>query len=129
MSSYHDQFVNFHEISPKPITAADKCTFEAIRKGDMYISLPNGKTYTHILLKNVLYNPKMGLTPVSISKIDAAGYAALFHDLQCKTFNANKKVLGEILASKGLYAVNAPQKLFAGITSVNDPLTMEEIHA
>ncbi|KAF9229013.1 hypothetical protein BS17DRAFT_636129, partial [Gyrodon lividus] len=41
MSSYKDQFVNFRPIVPKPITAVDKHTFEAIRKGDMLVYLPN----------------------------------------------------------------------------------------
>ncbi|KAG6325711.1 hypothetical protein ID866_13378 [Astraeus odoratus] len=129
MSSYHDQFVNFHEIPPKLITAADKCTFEAIGKGDMYVSLPNGKTCTHILLKDVLYALKMGLMLVSISKLDAAGYSALFCDSHCKIFDAKKKVLGVIPVNKGLYAVNAPWKLFAGTASAEQPLTMEEVHA
>ncbi|KAG6325796.1 hypothetical protein ID866_13293 [Astraeus odoratus] len=71
----------------------------------------------------------MGLTLVSISKLDAAGYAALFHGSCCKIFNAKKKVLGVIPVNKGLYAVNAPQKLFVGIVSVDQPLTMEEVHA
>ncbi|KIM55226.1 hypothetical protein SCLCIDRAFT_98005, partial [Scleroderma citrinum Foug A] len=37
MSSYREQFTNFKSIAPKPITAADKHTFEAIRKGDLTI--------------------------------------------------------------------------------------------
>ncbi|KAG6329956.1 hypothetical protein ID866_9133 [Astraeus odoratus] len=125
MSSHHDQFVNFCETPPKPITAADKHTFKAIRKGDMYISLPNGKTHTHIFLKDVLYTPKMGLMLVLISKLDAAGYAALFHDSCCKNFDAKKKMLGVIPVNKGLHAVDAPWKLFAGIASTDQLLTME----
>ncbi|KIM64210.1 hypothetical protein SCLCIDRAFT_115539, partial [Scleroderma citrinum Foug A] len=44
MSSYCEQFTNFKSIAPKPITAADKHTFEAIGKGDLTIYLPNGSS-------------------------------------------------------------------------------------
>ena len=80
MSSYHDHFTNFKSIVPKAITAADKHTFEAIGKGDLTIFIPNGSSTTHILLCDVLYVPKMGITLVSIGKLDVAGYAALFCD-------------------------------------------------
>ncbi|KAG6328440.1 hypothetical protein ID866_10649 [Astraeus odoratus] len=70
----------------------------------------------------------MSLTLISMSNLDAAGYAALFCDSCCKIFNARKKLLGVILVSKGLYTVNAPQTSYAGIASAEEPLTMEEIH-
>jgi hypothetical protein len=41
--------------------------------------MPIGKLMIKILLKDVLYAPKMGVTLVSIGKIDVAGYAVLFH--------------------------------------------------
>jgi len=41
MSGFCHRFINFIEIKPVPITAADKQTFEAIGKGDMYIYLSN----------------------------------------------------------------------------------------
>jgi hypothetical protein len=88
MSSYRDQFVNFKSIVPKPITAADKRTFQAVGKGDMLVHLPNGKTRSPILLKDVLYAPTMGVTLISISRLDAAGCAALFRDSRCRIYNA-----------------------------------------
>ncbi|KIM63847.1 hypothetical protein SCLCIDRAFT_80398, partial [Scleroderma citrinum Foug A] len=57
MSSYREQFTNFKSITPKPITAADKHTFEAIRKGNLTIYLPNGSSRSRILLRDVLYAP------------------------------------------------------------------------
>jgi len=80
MSSYHDQFSNFKSIVPKAITAADKHTFKAIRKGDLTILIPSGSSTTCVLLRNILYAPKMGITLVSIGKLDVASYAALFRD-------------------------------------------------
>ncbi|KIO05711.1 hypothetical protein M404DRAFT_140299 [Pisolithus tinctorius Marx 270] len=78
MSSYHSKFLDYKPIIPKPITAADSHTFHAIRKGDLTIPLPNSTTQTHIQLKDMLYAPKMGITLVSVSKLDVAGYVALF---------------------------------------------------
>lgn len=93
MSSYREQFVTYNPIPPKPITTA------------------NGKARSRVLLKDVLYAPRMGVMLISISRLDQAGYAALFRD-----------------SRKGLYTIRAPKKLLAGIASAKEPLTMEEIH-
>ena len=74
MSGYLHRFINFTKIHPVHITAADKCTFQASGKGDIYIHIPNGdKPKSWILLKDVLYAPSMGVMLVSISKIASAG--------------------------------------------------------
>lgn len=51
ISPYHHHFVNYTSIVPKPITAADKCMFNAIDKGDMEIDVPigDGKSKTILL--------------------------------------------------------------------------------
>ncbi|KAG2117136.1 uncharacterized protein F5147DRAFT_531746, partial [Suillus discolor] len=84
MSSYRELFHDFVSISPNPITTVDKHTFEAISKGNIMIQLPNGESNTRILLKDVLYAPKMGVTLASISWLTTAGYAALFRENSCK---------------------------------------------
>ena len=129
MSSYRGQFLDYKPIVPKPITAADNHTFHAIGKGDLMISLPNGKGHSCIRLRDVLYAPKMGITLVSISKLDLAGYAALFCDKHCQIFNAQKKRLGEVPLNKGLYCVKSPRRIFAGLAKVSDPLRMAKVHA
>ena len=116
---------------PKAITAADKHTFEAIGKGDLTIFIPNGSSTTHILLRDVLYAPKMGITLVSIGKLDVAGYVALFHDKRCQIFDARKKKLGEIPLTSGLYSLRSShtaRRLFAGLAKQGKPLTMQEVH-
>ena len=70
----------------------------------------------------------MGITLISISKLDIAGYAALFRDKRCQIFDARKKKLGEILLNKGLYCLKYSRCIFAGLAKASDPLTMEEIH-
>ena len=131
MSSYRDHFLNFKSIVPKAITAADKHTFEAIGKGDLTILIPNGLSTARILLRDVLYAPKMGITLVSIGKLDVAGYAALFRDKRCQIFDSRKKKLGEIPLTSGLYSLRSSQtatKLFAGVAKHSEPLTMQEVH-
>ncbi|KIM51513.1 hypothetical protein SCLCIDRAFT_33373 [Scleroderma citrinum Foug A] len=111
MSSYRDHFSNFKSIVLKAITAVDKHTFEAIGKGDLTILIPNSSSVTRILLRDILYTPKMGITLVSIGKLD--------------------KKLGEIPLTSGLYSLwssQAGRKLFAGVAKHNEPLTMQEVH-
>jgi hypothetical protein len=129
MSSHKDLFQDFVSITPKPITMVDKHTFEAISKGSLLITLPNRQLSTKILLKDVLYAPKMGVTLISISRLTAAGYAALFRETLCKIFDEKRRKLGEIPVNKGLYCIKRPQKSFAGVAKANDVLTMREIHA
>ena len=69
MSGFYHRLVNYVDIDPIPIKTADKCSFHAIGKGDMYIYLPNrDQSNSKILLKDVLYVPRMGITLVSISR-------------------------------------------------------------
>jgi hypothetical protein len=94
MSPYKHKLINFISIQTKVLTAADGGTFDAIGKGDIHIAMPNGQ----ILLKNVLYAPKMGITLILISKIDAAGFTSLFYKgfLKIFFFIDGKKCLAEV---------------------------------
>jgi hypothetical protein len=104
MSPYREHFENYVPIIiPKSITAADKCYFQAIEKGNLHIKLSNGSATTTILLKNVLHCPNMGLTLVSIGKITAAGYKVIFRGPTCKIFDLRDKVIGLISMKNGLY--------------------------
>jgi hypothetical protein len=105
MSCYKHKFINFIPIQRKILTAANGGCFEATGKGNMHISMPVGRSIMKILLKDVLYTPKMGVPLVSIGKIDAAGYAALFHKHQLWIFSSMKerKLLAQIPIINGLY--------------------------
>ena len=132
MSLYHDQFTNFKSIAPKSITTADKHTFEAIRKGDLTTYLPNSSSRSWILLCDILYAPKMGITLISIDKLDVAGCVALFRDKCCQIFDVWKKKLGKIPLTSGLYSLKSNStswKFFAGLAKHDETLTMEETHA
>jgi transposase InsO family protein len=108
MSPYRHQFINFCEIVPKTIVAADQGTFEATGLGDMRIQVPNGQSTTNILLRDVLYAPKMGLTLVSVSKIAASGYSTLFLANYAKIMDRRRRVIARIPVSNGIYRVEHP---------------------
>lgn len=107
MTPFRHRLLNYTEIANRPITAADKRVFHAIGKGDLRVKVPNGQTTTTIILKDVLYVPDMGLTIISISRIAAAGYAALFRSNFCRIFDARQKRIGHVhVTSNGLYRVD-----------------------
>src|SRR5271168_88594 len=130
MSPYKHKFINFIPIQRKVLTAADGGHFEAIGKGDMHITMPNGKSTTRILLKDVLYAPNMGVTLVSIGKIDSAGYAALFHKNQLRIFSSMKgrKMLAQIQMMNGLYQVEhrKDEDIVAAVDS--ERVTIDRLH-
>ena len=70
----------------------------------------------------------MGITLISISKLDVAGFAAPFHDKHCQIFSEKRKKLGEVPLTKGLYCLKSACKPFIGLVKASDTLTMAEIH-
>ena len=74
----------------------------------------------------------MGITLISIGKLDVAGCAALFRNKHCQIFDARKKKLGKIPLTSGLYSLKSnstSRKFFAGLVKHDETLTMEEVHA
>ncbi|KIN96350.1 hypothetical protein M404DRAFT_115650, partial [Pisolithus tinctorius Marx 270] len=69
----------------------------------------------------------MGITLVSVSKLDVTGYVALFRD-RCQIFNARKKTVAKIPMQKGLYCLKRARRAFTGLAKATESLTMEEIH-
>ena len=106
MSPYQDHFENYVSITPKLITTADKCYFQAIGKGNLRIKILNGSNTTTILLKDVLHCLDMGLTLASIGKITAPCYRVIFRGLTCRIYDSMAKVVGQINAKNGLYWVD-----------------------
>jgi transposase InsO family protein len=130
MSGFRHRFLNFVEIEPKPISTADKRTFSATGKGDMYINVPNGDLPpSKILLKDVLYAPTMAVTLVSISRIAAAGSTVIFAGDACRIYDRERRVIGRIKVKGGLYRVYATRPLggeYAGKTK--EVLSLDELH-
>ena len=128
MSSYRHKFVNYIDIELRTITAADSGTFQAIGRGDMHIEVPNGKTTSCILLRDVLYAPKMGLTLVSISRIAAAGFTTIFRQDSAKIFGPRKSQLGCIKVQGGLYRVEHGRSHDTAASASTGVVTIEELH-
>ena len=106
MSGFFHRLTNYVKIPPIPILTADKQSFQAISKGDMYVYLPNGdKSNSRILLTDVLYTPKMGITLVSISRIAKAGSTVVFTGSICCIYSKERAIIGEIKVRGGLYRV------------------------
>jgi hypothetical protein len=66
MSPCRDDFVNFREIPPKSLTAANSESFVATGTGDMIIITPYNDEKIKIRLTRVLYTPDVGFTLVSV---------------------------------------------------------------
>ena len=130
MSPYRHSFINFIPIQRKILTAADGGCFEATGKGDMRISMPVGKSAMKIFLKDVLYAPKMGVTLISIRKIDAAGYVVLFHKNQLQIFSSMKerKLLAQIPMVNGLYWVEHQDDVDLAVAVDPEVVSIEKLH-
>src|SRR6188768_1989641 len=114
--------------SPKPITAADKQSFNAIGMGDIYINMPNRESESLVLLKDILYTPSMGVRLVSISHITAARSTIIFSGGSCQIFDSMQRLLGCIEANHGLYCVYTVKAEMAGYAGqVKEVLTIEEL--
>jgi hypothetical protein len=56
-------------IEPKPISAADNRTFEAVGRGSVRITIPNGDDSTTVTLRDVPYAPTIGFTLGMVSGV------------------------------------------------------------
>ncbi len=129
MSGYRHRFINFVDITPKPIVAADKRSFNATGQGDMYVDVPMGEGTSRVLLRDVLYAPSMGVTLVSISQIALAGYIVIFSGTTCRILNKEKVNLGRIDLKNGLYRVYSARPELEGYHGrVKEILTINELH-
>ncbi len=126
MIPFHDQLIKYTPIEPCPITGADKRTFHALGKGDMRVRIPNGNTTSIIMLRDVLYAPSMGLTIISISRVTAAGYAAMFCSRFCRIFDTKDHRIGHIpVSTNGLYRVDHKEVVSSATTT---GITVDDLH-
>jgi len=96
--------------------------FYTVGTGDLRIEVPNGKSSTPILLKDVFHAPDMGITVVSIDRITKAGYLVVFQAGTCKIKRPNGTVIGTIPASaNGLYKVERSYAASAALERVSLP--------
>ena len=106
MSGFRHKFIDIADITPVPITAADKRVFQATAKGKILIHIPNGdKGTSRVYLLDALYSASMGVTLVSISGIAKAGSTIIFQGYYCQIYNQIRNRIGEIREKGGLYHV------------------------
>jgi hypothetical protein len=103
MSPQREDFINYMEIPEKPLTAANKEIFSAVRMGDMIVSIPNGDKEVKIKLTRVLYTLALGFTLISIGHIDEAGHYSTFSGGKCEIQTGEQKTIGTIPKSGGVY--------------------------
>jgi Pol polyprotein, beta-barrel domain/GAG-pre-integrase domain len=109
------------------INAADKTMSKAVGIGSMRIGIPNGKTTTHVTLRDVLYCPDLAFTLISLMRCDAAGFSVLLKDRKCVVRDARGAILGQIPLSDGLYKVeHKPTAVVANVA--RKTLTIDELH-
>ena len=99
-SPHKSRFLNYRDITPEPIRAADGHTFSALGKGNLKIELlmGNNEKPTPVLLKDVRYSPNMAFTIVSVSHMDRAELRLLIQGGNCVTQSPgpNSKVVRQI---------------------------------
>ena len=132
MTGFYHRLINYVDVDPIPIITADKRTFQAMGKGDMYIYLPNrDKSNSRILLKDVLYAPRMGITLISISRVAGAGSTVVFTGNVCRIYSKDREIIGEIKVKGGLYRVltkGTKAYTYTATPDNEDILSIDELH-
>lgn len=87
MTPYRHKFIEFKPIPPHQILTVNAGTFTVTGIGKIKVLVPNGKSSSSILLKNVLYAPSMRHTLVSIKCIEDARCRITFERGYCSIYN------------------------------------------
>ena len=127
------KFLNYEEfVNHKPIRAADGCTFRALGKGNIKITLPNGsQKSTVITLKEVYYSPIMAFTLISVSCVDQASFSLVFGGGVCEVRTVKDLVIGRIPQFHRLYRIlhakSTSQPIHTANTAVKQ-MSIDELH-
>jgi hypothetical protein len=128
MTPIREDFVTFQATAPKTLTAANKQEFSADGIGDILISVPNGSTFTKIRLTSVLYTPSVGLTLVSVGRIDDAGYTVLFGNGRCEIRTGNGELIGIIPKRQAMYRVIRNTEKPSAYIADAEEVTVMDLH-
>ena len=105
MSPCREDFVDFKDIPPFSLTAANNEAFMAYGIGDVFVTLPSGDKTRRIRLTKVLYTPAIGFTLISIGRMDAMGYSATFGRGLCVIRHSDGWILGSVPRDGFIYRV------------------------
>ena len=127
-SAERDKFVTFKEITPIPVYTADGKTFNAVAKGDLVVTLPNGGSGTQTTLKDTYYAPSMPTTLISVSRLDAGGCSLKVKDGKCKIWAPDGKRIGLIDQVNGLYQFDTNGKAREHAMAAKLNVSLTELH-
>ncbi|TFY79107.1 hypothetical protein EWM64_g4909 [Hericium alpestre] len=118
-SPFRAEFINFREIEPKPIVAADKCVFYATGRGDVIVNFPNDRSTSHVKLTDVLYTPTIAFMLISISRIDHSGFSTIFRDGSCQLRSPARELIARIPRVDNLYKFECPADARAALALIS----------
>ena len=91
------KFTNYCSLENHHIITTDGCTFRALGMGDVKIDLPNGASYSTVILKDSVYAPDLTFTLISILRLDLARCSASFRDGKCIISYPDGRTMGTLL--------------------------------
>jgi hypothetical protein len=107
MTPYQGLLENYCKVSSHSICAANLKMFQAISMGNMYVTVPNRRSSSTCLLKNVLHAPSMSAILVSLGCLDNAGLYISFWNGTCQIRQGLcRDVIASIPKINGLYRVS-----------------------
>ena len=128
MSPNWGRFIEFQSIEPKTVKLAVRTIFMATGVGHMKIDIPNGKSNTCVMLKDVLYSLELGYTLVSLAKCDTTGFTIVLKKGSCHLQDPKGHQIGHIPQVQGLYQVNNPGSTYASTYMGVRVFTVDELH-
>jgi hypothetical protein len=105
ISPYRDLFTSYTPIDPVSILAANKTSFVAVGRGDVELTLPNGRTTTRLILKNILHCPGTAFTLVSMSTMNRARFSFVLGTGHLLVRAPNGEQIADIPEDGGLYRI------------------------
>jgi len=129
MTPYQHLLEDYSPTTDKLINATNQQSFHAVSTGNLHITVPNGKSTTPIMLKNVLYTPEIATTLVSIRCIDNAGYLTTFGGGICSIHNADNKHIGQVPMQNRLYHVDQQNDTHHFAHMASNGLTIMQFHS
>ena len=109
-------FSSLSKCEPVKVTVANDEVVTATHRGDVKLSLKSGET---LLLKGVLFSPKIARNLISISKIASLGYATNFYDDGFIVSRDTKSLRG--IREGGLYVLETQPLLALNLNSSVSP--------
>ena len=101
-----------------------------LRKGDVWIKLPNGAKYTKTILKEAIHALDMAFTLILVGQLDDTKCSATFSGGMCIIHNPSSHTIATVPCTNSLYHITVPEDTptinYASIAMVK--LTISKAH-